>query len=374
MIRILLQLIFVIALPSVLVGQSIKVSATAETSGNGMSVYSLDEGAKVELQSGSARFVDANAVSLDFSAFGISQDRSVVGVVQNRSGEAKIMLLSSTGDTLNSFPSVSLRANDPSLAIFPTNAGHALLRDNIMNFTFHNGTGVVGESISTGSGSKRGETVTEVATSSNRETTVFYTPKIKRGGTLGSKVELLMADRTTRRIFEDEARYIKSLNLSDDGGQIAIVTAAEGTADKVVILDQYGNRIKDFTAEEDLLGAQLSADGQYVTLFSKGRVRVYNVLSGERLGSASIDSPVFAVNYFPEDERLLIAGGNYSEVSGVLQNIDIKMVLLDKRAIISENYSGALRFHKALTPSFKRISSTKYELQGANKNLLIELY
>ena len=374
MIRILFQLVFVMVLPSILFGQSIKISATAETSANGMSVYSLDEGSKIELKSGSARFVNENSTSYDFSAVGFSEDRSVVGLVQHTGSKANILLLSSKGDTLNSFSSVSLRANDPSLAIFPTNSGHALLRDNIMNFTFHDGTGIVGESISTGSGSKGGETVTEVATSSNQEVKVFYTPKIKQGGALGSKAELLMADQSIQRIFQDEARYIKSLELSDDGSQIAIVTAADGTSDKVVVLDQYGNRINDLTAEEDLIGASLSGGGEYMSLFSEGRVRVYNTQTGERLGSASIDSPVFEVHYFPEDERLFIATGNYSEVSGVLQNVDIKVVLLDKRAIISESYSGALRFHSSFTPSFKRISSAEYERQGANKNLDIELY
>lgn len=374
MIRILFQLFLVMILPSILCAQSIKISATEATSANGMSVYTLDQGNKVELKSGSVRFLGKGAPAYDFSAVGFSPDRSLVGVVQNTGNEARILLLTPQGDTLNSFSSVSLRANDPSLAVYPTNTGHSLLRDNIMNFTFHDGTGVVGESISTGSGSKAGETVTKVATSPNQEVTVFYTPKIKQKGALGSKAELLLADHTIRRIFQDESRYIKSVELSDDGSQIAIVTAAEGTADRVVLLDQYGNRLNDLTAEEDLIGAGLSGDGRYVTLFSKGRVRIYDVLTSERLGSASIDSPVYEVAYFPEDKRLFIASGNYSEVSGVLQNVDIKIVLLDKRTIISEQYSGALRFHKAFEPTFERLSAAKYELQGGNKNLRIELY
>lgn len=308
MVRNLLLLFLILLFPSVMFAQSLQLSATAATANNGPDVFVLDDGSQVKLNSQEIRFLDSGTTA-PFSAAGISPDRSIISLLNNTQGEAEITLLNASGDTLNSYTSVSLGSDDPSLAVYPTNAGHLLLRNNIMNFTFHNGLGEIGPNISNGSNSKQGETISQLAVSPDFETVIIYTAKIRANNQVGSKVELVESDKQLQSIFRSDDRYIKDLQLADDGSMISIVTAAEGTNDQVVVIDKYGNEINTINSEEELKEANLSADGIHITLFSNSRVQVYNVLNGEKIGSTSLQQPVYQANYFPEDDMLLILSG-----------------------------------------------------------------
>lgn len=373
MIRTFLALIFALLLPVMGWSQSLTISPTSSTSANEPSVFSMDDGAKIKVTSNSIQFLDSGKEISQYFAFGVSQDRSVVSLLDYSEGNAQITLFTPRGDTLNSYSSVSVNPNDPSLAIYPVSSGHLLLRDNIMNFIWHDGLGNKGTNISSGSGSQQGETISEVEMSADRQTVVIYTPKIKRGSALGSKAELLKADDQFQRIFQSESRYLKDLSVADDGNLITLVTAAEGTNDEVVILDKYGNEINTLTVEEPVVGASLDTSGEYVTVYSSNRVGVYSTLNGERLGSTSLQEAVFSAEYFPDDQIIVLLSGNYSSASGILNNVQFKAVDLDKREIVSEGFSDALGFHQALPSSFKRLSANKYEFNGANKDLVIDV-
>lgn len=373
MIRTLFSLIFTLLLPFVVWGQSLSISPTSSTSSNDPSVFSMKDGAKIKLDGNSVQFLKSGKKVSQYFAFGVSQDRSLISLLGYEEGKARITLFTPQGDTVNSYTSVSVNPNDPSLAIYPVSSGHLLLRDNIMNFIWHDGLGNKGTNISSGSGSQQGETISEVKMSADRQTIVIFTPKIKRASGLGSKAELLKADEEFKRIFQSEDRYIKDLSVADDGNLITLVTAAEGTNDEVVILDKFGNEINTLTIEESVVGAGLAADGQHVTVYSNNRVGVYDIINGERLGSASLQEAVFAAEYFPADQMVVLLSGDYSSASGILNNVQVKVIDLQKRSIASEEFSPALGFHEALHPTFKRLSSNKYEFEGANKDLVIDV-
>ncbi|SHF39416.1 hypothetical protein SAMN05443144_10856 [Fodinibius roseus] len=376
MIRNLLPLFYIlfsyVILPVPASAQSINVSVTPATSGNGPSVFSLANGTSVELESRKIRF-PGSGFSSDFAAVGISPDRTVVSLLDNVKGRAGVTLLSAGGDTLNKYTSIALGSNDPSLSAYPTNAGHLLLRNNIMNFTFHDELGEVGTNISNGSSTRQGETISELVTNPDHETFIIYTSKIKSGNSVGSKVQLIDADKQLRRIFRSDDRYIKDLKLSDEGSMLTIVTAADGTNDRVIVMDKYGNEINTIVSEEELAGASLADDGKHLTLFSENRIRVYDLLNAKNIGSTSLRQPVFMADYFSEDDMLLIISGYYSSSSANLNNIEVKAVDLVRRDIVSENFSEELHFHEAFTTDIKRTSSNKYQLEGANKELSIEV-
>lgn len=372
MIRHLLQLSLFLFLPLMTSAQSIDVAVTPATTGNGPSVFSLAHGATVEFESREIRFPNSGITS-DFEAVGISPDRSVVGLLDNVQGQAEVTLLNAEGDTLNKYTSISLGSSDPSLSVYPTNTGHLLLRNNIMNFTFHNELGEIGTNISNGSSTQQGETISRLETNPSHETFILYTSKIKSNSSVGSKVQLIDTDKQLRRIFQSDDRYIKDLELSDDGAMVTIVTAAEGTTDQVIVMDKYGNEINTITSDEELAGASLAEDGRHLTLFSDNRIRVYNLLNGENIGSTSLQQPIFMADYFPDDNMLLIISGYYSSSSGNLNNIEVKAVDLARRDIVSENFSNELNFHEVFTPKIKRISSNEYQLKGANKELEIDV-
>lgn len=372
MIRHLLTLCLFVMNPFLVVGQSLDLSVTPQTAGNSPNVFSLAGDARVELQDGGIRFLNS-ANSAPFAAVGVSPDRSVVSLVQARQGEAQITLLDAHGDSLNDYPSISMRTGDPSLSIFPSNGGHVLLRHDIMNFTFYNGLGTSGASISGSSGSQLGQTMPQLAMDPNRKTIIVYTTKIKKGNALGSLVERLDSDKRLKKIFQHDSRYIKELTVSDDGNFVTVVTAAEGTDDQVTVMDKYGNKIKSLSTDKNLEGASLSAGGKYLTLYSESRISVYNILSGERIGSTTLTDLIFLTNYFPEDHKLLILNGDYSPDAGVLNNIEVKVVDFAKREIVSEPYAGSLGFHEAFVPEFEQLSPNRYQLNGASRELIIDV-
>lgn len=372
MIRNLSQLFFILLLPLVTSAQSLDVSATSTTAGNGSSVFSLTDGSTVELESREIRFPDSG-LSTDFLAVGISPDRSVISLLDNAEGKAQLTLLNAKGDTLNEYTSISLGPNDPSLSVYPTNAGHLLLRNNITNFTFHDESGEIDTDISNGNTTEQGETISELVTNSSHETFILYTSKIKTDDKVGSKVQLIGTDDQLQHIFRSTDRYIKDLKLSDDGNMVTIVTADDETDDQVIVMDKYGNEINTITSDEELIGANLAEDGKHLTLFSDNRIQVYNLLNGENIGSTSQQQPVFKANFFPEDDILLIFSGDYASSSGNLNNIEVKAVDLARRDLVSDTFSGTLNFHEAFTPEIKRISSKEYQLEGANKELRIDV-
>ncbi|SMO43951.1 hypothetical protein [Fodinibius sediminis] len=372
MIRISFQLLFLLLLPVMTSAQSVTISPTSETADNGSSVLSLSDGAKVSIDSRTITFLDSGS-SGQFSALGFSPDRSVVSLLNNVQGKARVTLLTASGDTLNRYSSISLSSSDPSLGIYPTNGGHLLLRNNIMNFTFHDESGNIGTNISNGSNSEQGETISQLVMNPTQETILLYTSKIKREGQVGSKIRLVDADRKLQYLYQSDDRYIKDLDLSGDGTMVSFVTAASGTSDRVVVMDKYGNQINSISAENQLQGATLSADNSHLTLFSENRIRVYNVLTGENMGSTSLQEPVFMAEYVPEDQMLLIVSGNFSTSSSKLSNIEVKAVDLGRRDITSTSYSGRLTFHESLRRGIQRLSSNNYRLTGANKELNIEV-
>src|SRR5690625_2819816 len=368
----LLQLLVILLLPSIATAQSLNIAVTQETQSNGSAAFSLADGVAVELESQKVRFMNSGNTA-HFSEIGISPDRSVVSLLDNTQGKAEVTLLNARGDTLNRYTSIALGSNDPSLSVYPTDAGHVLLRNNIMNFTFHDQTGEIGTNISSGSQTDQGETISELVMNPGQETMIIYTSKIKKVDALGSKAQLIGADKQLQRIYQRDDRYIKDLRVTNDGNLVTIVTAAEGTSDQVEVLDKYGNEINTITAEEELSGANASGHGKHLTLFADNRIRVYNLLNGDNMGSTSLQQPVFMANYFSDDQILLILSGHYSASSGELSNMEVKAVDLNRRDIASEPFSNGLQFHEVFTPEITRISANQYQLQGANKELNISV-
>jgi hypothetical protein len=364
----MLRLLILTLLPSVVLGQSMELSVSGATANNDPSTFLL-QGSEVKLSNTDIHFLSSGTSIGSYEAFGISPDQSVIGLLKRTGEKSRIALFATTGDTLTAFTGSLLGDKDPSLAIYPFNNGEALIRDNINNFTFYNTLGEVSNSMSSSSGSEEGEAISEVVVSANAKTVVVYNPKIKRSGKLGSQAQSMTSSGEFENIFYSQDRYLKDVIISDDGNIVVAITAAAGTDDRVVVMDRYGNEFNSITTDEDLAGGSLSADLEYLTLYSGGRVMVYKTISGERLGATSSRSTVFMADYFPADDLLLVLTGTYSERSGILNGADFKAVNFAKRKITSEEFSGALGFNKALKARLERSSANTYHLKGASKQV-----
>jgi len=366
-----LRILIFILFPSLVLGQSIELSISPETSNNNPSTFTLQNG-KVTITETNIRFAKSGNSVGTYKAFGISPDKTLVGVLKRKSGNSDMLLYDSEGERLNTYSGSQIGANDPSLAIFPFNNGSLLLRENITNFTFYDTLGEIKKSVSNSSGSEDGETISEVVMSRNAKTIVIYTPKIKRDGQLGSQAQAMNTSGEFNNIFFSKNRYLKNVSISSDGNMVVAITAKSGTDDRVLIMDKFGNELNTISTDENLKGASLSADLGYLTLYSGRRVMVYNTLSGERLGATSVRTPLFLADYFPEDNILLMLAGDYSEDVGMMRGAEFQAVDLEKREITSQEFSGTLGFSKALMSRFVRTSGDTYRLEGANKQIEIE--
>lgn len=371
MISKIFRILILVLLPSVTWGQSLRLSVTNQTSDNNPSTFLLDQG-EVTIRSGNVQFLRSSNKVSNYEALGISHDRSIVGVLDRSTTESRLVVLSSVGDTLTSYSGITISANDPSLAVYPMNNGQVLLRDNITNFTFYDTFGEIITNMSSSSQSKEGEAISEVAMSPDGQTIVIYNPKIKRNGNLGSKIQVRRKKNTFKNIYFSDDRYLKNVSVSDDGNLIVAISANSGTEDRVLIMDKFGNELNTISTDENLKGAALSSDSEYMVLYSKGRVMVYETRSGERLGAASFRSPVFMASYFPGSNLMLAMTGNYSKRTGILNNVKFRAVDLEQRKITSKEFSSALGFTNAIAPRLVRLSANTYQLVGASKHVTIE--
>jgi len=363
-------LIFVL-FPLLVFGQSLRLSTTAPTSDNTPSTFRLTDG-EVTITDGNIAFSQSGQRVTSYSSFGISADQSIISLLKRSSGNAQFVLLSASGDTLNSFTGTSIGSSDPSLGVFPFNNGDMLLRDNITNFTLFDTLGEVYNSISISSQTDDGEQISEVVRSRNNQTLVLYSPKVRRGNKLGSRAEVMTSSGDFERIYSDTDRYLKDVIVSKEGDVIVAITARDGTDDQVVVMDSYGNTLNTISTEENLKGASLSSDLEYLTLYSGGRVMVYEALTGERLGATSTRSSVFLADYFPEDNLLLALTGRYSERRGIMNGAEFRAINLEQREITSEEFSAPLGFTKKITPYFVRTGADSYRLKGGSKEIEID--
>lgn len=362
------QVLLFLLLPTMAMGQSLDVSVATQTAGNNTSTFAIG-GSQITFASHSVHFLDSDT-EYDYDAIGISADHSIISTLNQSKKEGKIVLFNPKGEKLNAFSTISL-ADKASFGVYPLDTGHTLLRDKIANFTFYDTFGEIVTTMSSSSQSKEGEAISEVARSEAGNTVVIYNPKIKRNGALGSKAQVRTGPKEFKDIFFSSDRYLKDVVVSKEGSLIAALTAKQGTNDKVLIMDRYGNELNTLTAEEDLKGVRFTEDLEQVTIFSGGRVMVQNTLSGESLGATSFRSPVMVADYFPADNLILALTGNFSDQSGTLNNIEFRAINLEQRSIASQEYSGILGLNQAISLQLVRDGANAFTLKGASKTINI---
>ncbi|WP_445665911.1 hypothetical protein [Fodinibius sp. AD559] len=362
------KILLFLLLPSMALGQSLNLSVTEQTADNNRSTFTLGN-SKVTFSSQSIRFLDSETEQ-NYDAVGVSSDNSIISTLTWNGQEGEITLFTPKGEKLNTFSTVSL-ADETSFGLYPFNNGNTLLRDKIANFTFYDPFGEIVTSMSSSSQSTEGEAISEVARSATGNTIVIYNPKIKRNGELGSKAQVRTGDKEFEDIFFSSDRYLKNVTVSKDGSLIAAITAKNGTDDRVLILDKYGNELNTISAEEDLRGISFTDDLENITIYSGGRVMVHNTLNGESLGATSFSSPIITADYFPKDNLILALTGNHSERSGTLNSVELRAINLRQRSIASQQFRSPLGLNEVIELRLIRNSGNSYILKGGNKNILI---
>lgn len=361
-----LLIFFLFLLPATVFSQSLTVSVAGNTSANGASTFSL-AGGEVTISSSSISFGNGKSIN-GMAAFGISSDLSVVGVLRKSVNGSHAVIIDAGGATLAEFPVINLGSNDPSIAIYPFNTGGALVRDNIASFNFYDSFGNNTGRLSSSSQSEGGEAISEVAADPAGETVVIYTPQINREGQIGSHAQLVDQNGNLKSLYFKTDRTIKAVEISNDGQFIVVISSGDEGA-QAHFMDRFGNELNTISSEEDLIGARLTDDARYLTLFSSGRVLVMDSMTGERIGSTSLRSPVVIADYFPADDMLMVMTASYSESSGIANDIQFHAIDVEKRQIARQDFGGGLKFNSSIKKQLTRQGSNRYRLTGANKLL-----
>lgn len=259
---------------------------------------------------------------------------------------------------------------DPSLKSYALQNGGAIIRENIANFLVYNSFGKVENSVSNSTQSKEGESISELVTDVNGKTVVLYNTKVMAGGKAGSRAKVLGLDQTSLDVFFSEDRTIRTVRVAESGEFIAIATAKEGTNDEVVIIDRYGNKINTIKFDQEIVGMNLYGSGSTLTVYSNGRVAVYDVLSGNRLGGSSFrDGVLRFANYSGADNAII---GLTGDINGDnLSNIEVRVINIDASKIARNKYSGTIQFQDLDAITLNRTGRFSYTISGMDKDLKI---
>lgn len=363
-----LRSLVIILFPISVMGQSLNLSVSQKTKSNSPSTFMLG-GNKVQLTKDEVSFLSTDSKIDGLADMGISANGKIISVLKQAGEKANISLYKSDGHLLNTYSTFPLDRNDPSRAVFPMDNGSVILRNNISHFSFYDTEGESITSLSNSSGSEGGEKMSKVLVSNDQSTSLIYNPKIKWGKAFGSSVKAVEEDKSLKTVYESKKRHLRDVKISPNGQFIVLVTAATNKKDRVVILDQYGNSINKIDTDEQLVGATLSANSKYITLYSDGRVLVFNTISGKKLGATSFRSTrsTYLADYFPEDHTIIALTGDSGANDTIIKNSVFKAINLQKRSIADKKLSAPLGVNENLELRFSRSSNNSYKLKGVSK-------
>jgi len=369
---------FVIALMHILCyqfqasGQEVEITYAPETANNSIQIYQFDQ-YKLNITDS---FIDAQntkAYFCNYASIDLNEKSALAALLFNQIND-RIEIYGLNGEKLHEIKDVDFDDNDPSLAPFILPSGNVIVRSNIANFSIYDVLGNLSQTISNNTSAQQGEAISELVKDRHGQTILVYNPKIVRGENTGSRISKIAGNSSKIRLFNSDSRYIKKIKMADNGRFFAVVTAKESTADQVVVMDLFGNELVSIKARESIKDVSFSNDLEYITLMSTGRMSVYNVIDGERVGSSSIRGvPLLFAEYIPEDNLLIGLAGEYNEETDLVADAEIKAVDFTKREIASGEIKEPLSMTPKIVLDLKKKSSSNYQLRGLNRRLDLKI-
>lgn len=344
--------------------QTLSVSPVAAHSGFSESEFPLKTNS-IHYSGDMLRF--GGETHVGFSAWGVSPQGNVVGLLKP-GVELSLLLTDETSAVMAESELEFFDPNDETLALYPFGDGRVIARDNVANFTFFNPRGRTLFSVSNSSQSPDGEQRSQLASDPDGSTIVLYNPVISYGETSGSRARIIFGEDEDEEFFRDHERTIEDVRVSNSGSFITLLSSGSGNA-IAYVYDRFGNQITEFELDDDQRGASLSENGEFITVYSQSRVQVYNLLTGERLGSSSMRHEVLYATYDPAGQMLLAFGG--SERGGSVYNPMLTAVHLGQRQIAREEIGGTLAKMQGQPLQIERNGASRYLLKGLNRHLEI---
>lgn len=348
--------------------QTLHIEATSESAANDINTFSTQSGQLasqynvLEVTGSDGSFSSYSKVSVSVAPSG-----EKIGIIEQSSGFIK-KTVDHRGVLLTETELEFLNEGDETVSGWQFTDGRFIVRENVSLFTYIDAEGNIQFNRNNSSGSQDGESVSRFASDNFGTISVIYNPVIHYGNERGSRARVVFHGKEPETFQHSESRTISFLKVHPESSFIVIITKGAGD-DEVSIYDRFGNELTIFTSEMELLGADITDDGKFATIFSERRAQIYNVLTGERLGSASTRSNIVYASYQPADNLVVLLTGDHSE--RVVQNPGITAVHLTRRQIVSESIGFDLSYLDFDEIRLDRISSERYQLEGVNRPLRI---
>lgn len=348
--------------------QSISVSPVANHSSNGANVFPTKSGT-LSLSNDNLRLAGAAETVLFGSVlkWALSPGGMKLAVLSSGPG-AELQQIDHSAHELYRTEFEFIDPSDETISIYPFDDGRVVVQDNVANFTFLDAGGEVVHSVSNSSQSLDGEQSSQLAADPSGRTIVLYNPVIAYGRQTGSQARLVYGAEDHELFFRNKSREISHVEVSKNGELMTILSTGAGN-DELVVFDRFGNELNTITTDKGQIGASLSGGGEYVTLYSGGRIQVFNTITGERLGSTSTRSPVLEAYYDPQDEVVVALGGSVPENGTQISDPVLTAVHLTKRQIARENISFSLSTVPNMRIGIERNESGRYRISGLNRHL-----
>lgn len=301
-------------------------------------------------------------------SWGMSHGGNKISFLINK-GSLYLMNVDASGNTIVDHPLEFFDSTDQTLNVYAFNDGRSIIRDNVANFTFFDAAGELLYSYSNSSQSVDGERESQLSSDANGRTIVLYNPVIAYGNRTGSIATILYGEQNSYELFRDSQREIRQLNVSNNGAYITLL-ASNSSGSQLLLFDRFGNEIYQYQTEDDLQGVSLSSDANFLTKYTSGRVQVYNVQTGELMGSTTSRSTILYAEYIPQDETILALGGSLQDRA--ISNPTITAVHLGLRQITRNDIGLSLSTLDPNTIQITRTGVRRYSLTGLNKTLNVQ--
>lgn len=361
-----LSLLFIIMFSGISIhAQTISVTPVQQHENYGQNTFPIDN-STLRIRSNAVQIGD---VSIDQpSKWAKSHKGNKVSFLMNK-GSLYLVNVDASGNKISENELEFFDSTDQTLNVYSFNDGRSIVRDNVANFTFFDADGELMYSYSNSTQSVDGEMESELTSDSNGRTIVLYNPVIAYGNNTGSRANIVYGEENSYEFFRDPLKEIRQLNVSSDGAYITIL-AASSSESQVLLFDRFGNELYQYQTDDELEGVTLSSDANYITKYTSGRVLVYNVHTGESMGSASSRSPILYAAFIPDDETVIALGGSLSGRN--ISDPTITAVHLGLRQITRNEIDLNLSTLDRYSIRINRSGDGNYYLTGLNKALNLQ--
>lgn len=364
--KFIFSVIFLFCCPALLISQNINIKPVAEHSSNNANTFSAGDGTIII--SGN-RFVLGSAEIVNPAAWSLSSSNRRAAFLERDNG-VNLESYNSEGEILVEENLEFFTPSDNTINTYQFDDGRIILRDNVANFSFLNAKGDLAYSLSNSSGSSEGERESQLASDPSGNTIVIYNPVISFGAETGSRARIVYGDRDETVFFNSRNEEISNIRVSDNGAFITILSGGS-RPNRVSVFDRFGNQLFQQTFDEDLTGVTLHKGATHLTIYSSGRVQVYEIPGGERIGSASSRSSLIYADFDPDSQTIIALGGTLNGMN--IENPEITAVSISQRKIARQEVPFALSVLDRDRIGISTVGSQSFEIYGLNRHLLVDI-